>query len=1111
MWLSVDDEPGEGTPAALDPATGTFSAALTLSAGVHPVRALARDRSGNEATADAAVTVVDRVAPEIEVLAPEYEVDTAEQTFVLRVLDNFGAAWVTLQVPRTDPEPLLAAQNPEAPELWHVDALLLPGRNPVRVEAEDLSGNLASLEGEVLLRDDAAPTLVLEQPVDGARIDGPLVRVSGVATDELGLEEVVLSLDGDVPEGGRLLPEGPDGRFELILTAGLGAHRIEALARDLAGNVTVLPARAVECVDPEQPTALELAVDPPVLLVEPGAVAQASALVTRADGTPAADGVEVRFFVEPAGTVLPQQASVSTLGGVALLELSPVGPAGTVTVRAEVVAPALRAERSLSVVRPSQVEVGICHAGGVPIWGLDLLVSVAAQAAVQVAPPGGGAARSELPGFLVEHGRVLPVRVAAASATPAAGAAELLTLQLPLVGVAAAGPADFVLSDVRLVTDGLGAVAPQAPDQPWLRVCRADNQAGDLPPIVRLQRPPAVVEQASLDVRGAIEDADLATVRAVLRHAGADAPINLQGDGTFESTVLLVAGRNRVEVLGTDAGGQVGSDAFEVTFAVADEAPVLTLDPLPETVATPELLVQGRAQDDGGVAGLRLEVGLEGAAADPVALDGEGRFSHALALPLGPSLVIARAIDGAGNVTTALHPVQRVEDGGPPAVDILTPHADELFEALPIDLQARVEGGATRDVQATVWVDGGAVAARYSPFSRLVTARLEPEPGERTIEVQVEDQLGRTARASVTVRYVPPDQPPVLTVQRPADGARLAATRIAVAGTVSDDLGLDGLRVEVRLDEQPYEAAAVTADGRWSHSLSAALGPHTVQVRAVDSTGHRATTTLEVELVAPPVVVVSELSIGGPEDGFNVDEGPAGTVGDPDPDNALSGLGGLVNPALRAALDDGSLVLLVEFSGLAALPGPGEEVLVDVQMYTGVDLDGDPSDNFSGEEPFAVDPASLGADGLPSIRFEQVRVRGPEPAAFDTYTDGRPAAFGLDVPGDAPVRLEIEPAYAAGHLGGAPPDVQLGGQHGPAGDLALIGGVVPACALTTPIDVGGIVIAPLQLLVNSIDVDLNGDGVLDRETTVCDDVHSNPDGLSVGLVLRGVPARLEAP
>ena len=51
---------------------------------------------------------------------------------------------------------------------------------------------------------------------------------------------------------------------------------------------------------------------------------------------------------------------------------------------------------------------------------------------------------------------------------------------------------------------------------------------------------------------------------------------------------------------------------------------------------------------------------------------------------------------------------------------------------------------------------------------------------------------------------------------------------------------------------------------------------------------------------------------------------------------------------------------------------------------------------------------------------------------------------------------------------------------------------------------GGLSIVPLELLLSSIDVDLNNDGELDRSTTD----FSNPDGLSVGLEGSGVPAVL---
>ncbi len=1106
VWLRLGDEDGPRRP-ELDLEAGTFSLDVELPPGDHPVVAEALDTSGNRAEAEAVLEVRDRLAPELEVLEPGFEVEDEDVVFVVRAEDDFGVAWVALSLPRSGDE-LPAEEDPDAPGQWRAAARLLPGDNPVLITAEDVAGNLAELAGRVVLRDEVPPVVELTSPEEGATVWTPELLVSGRVTDDRGLDEVVVSIDGEVPPGGRFLPEGEDGAFSQEVPVALGEHTVEVVATDLAGNLGLAGPVRVTRLDPDAVALVRLEVAPRVLLVEPGARALAVVTAERTAGGPVPDGTVVRFSVEPAGLVAVAEAEVGTEGGAASLELTPAGEGGAVTVLAEV--GGVVAEAPLTLVLPSLVEVGVCTRGLPTIWGADLMLATTPGAAVELAPPPAGAAGPAvgLDDLVVASGRSLPLRVVAATATPVEEAAEVLVARLPLAGRPAAGPEEFEVVESRLVVDDTAAVRVDR----WrsLAVCRADNVAGDLPPVVTLERPPAVVEEAELVVSGRVEDADLAGVVAILVVGGLGRPLELDGEGGFSTVVELVPGPNRLEVEATDAAGGVGRDGFDVTFEPRDDPPEVELLGPPEEVAAAQALVEGLVRDDGDPAAVVVEVLVGEREAVVAPVDEAGAFAVEVALDPGDNLIVVRATDPGGNVGTARRAVRRVEDGGPPTVEIVEPEDGALFEVLPVELEARVEGGATPEVDAVVTVDGEPVEARYSPFSRLVTARLELAPGERTLAVTVTDQLGRSDSAAVTVTYAPPDDPPELVVEAPEEGARVAGAQVRVAGTVADDLGLDGVTVGVVLDGGEPVPAEVRADGGWSVALPVEIGDHEVLVVAADSTGHTAEERRAFAVVPAAVVVLSDMRIGGPADGFNVDEDPETGIGDPDPDNALSALGGLANGPLRTALDDGSVIVLLEFEGLAELPAAGEEVLADVHVYTGLDDDGDPTDNFSGEDEFSIDPSSLDEEGEPLVSFTQVTVRGTDAGTgtFDTEEDGRPGSFSLDVPGDPPIHLEIAPAYVRGELSGEVPDLELAGSDGADGDLALIGGVVPACVLAVPIDMNGMEIVPLQLLAGVIDVDLNGDGELDRQTTTCDGEQENPDGLSVGLLVRGVPARV---
>lgn len=242
-----------------------------------------------------------------------------------------------------------------------------------------------------------------------------------------------------------------------------------------------------------------------------------------------------------------------------------------------------------------------------------------------------------------------------------------------------------------------------------------------------------------------------------------------------------------------------------------------------------------------------------------------------------------------------------------------------------------------------------------------------------------------------------------------------------------------------------------------------------------------------------PVFLISELQIGDATQGFNVDE--ASPDGDPDPDNAAQVLGSLANEALADAVKEGSILLLVQFPDVYRLPAPGESGAVDAIVYLGVDTDDDPSDNHSGSETFAKDPASFDAAGKPLIVFRNTVLSA---AADGTITmKGGPSTFTLTLPiQNTTLALTLSPTYIEAKI--ALSTLRPDGIEARDG---LLGGVLPAGPLAR--EIPGLPFAPLSILASEIDVDLNGDGHLDDTVST-----ENGDGLSAGIVFAAVPAFL---
>ena len=170
----------------------------------------------------------------------------------------------------------------------------------------------------------------------------------------------------------------------------------------------------------------------------------------------------------------------------------------------------------------------------------------------------------------------------------------------------------------------------------------------------------------------------------------------------------------------------------------------------------------------------------------------------------------------------------------------------------------------------------------------------------------------------------------------------------------------------------------------------------------------------------------------------------------------------LVSSALNAIVSDqianGTLRTLMEIRDLQDPTGQNDAA-VEVAVYVGVDQDGDPLDDFSGSEPFDIDPASLDMNGDPVALFDMGSITAGTLVAGPSTLD-----IGLGAPLNG-VLLEGTVGANAATFASVPLDAAV-----PEAVLAQIPAPFPFTG--TIVDVlGGLFIFP--------DVDLTMDGVND--------------------------------
>ena len=1095
VQLQVDGDQDQAV--AFDPESGAINLALELTQGEHNLQFGITDQSGNSAQLDVVVTLVDNHAPELTVLGPAPQVQDPTQVVLFQAQDDFDAPALLLAQVAHNAQPMQPAVFDEQTQQFSLPVTLTLGTNQVLIRVEDTSGNATEIEGSVELSDAQAPVLVLNQPEEGLQTFEDQVTVAGVATDNAGQPEVSIQV-GTLSQ---VVELDPQGNFNLEIPLEMGANTITVIATDAAARVAQ-EVRTVHRLDPDSPTSLTLEVDPQITMVGAQEVSTLTVSVERLAGGPVPDGLQVSFLAQPDDLGVLSASSALTENGQTQVQFAPGWVAGMVALQATV--DQLSDSAQLVISQPTAVRIGLCLAQDASLAGFsaDLdLVSPHVQAGTPTSD-----ALSPLAAagdFFHYNTTALPSTMVLAGTqaiTGQSGGSKVAEIALP-ISTGSVRLEDVSLSNIA-IADSLGQTEYALAQ---LSACDLAHEFGDLPPIVSLQPIASPTEVAEHVITGTIVDADLSTCEGVLSVNGVERAVDVTS-GTLTEVISLSAGPNQVALNVIDTNGNEGRDSFWVTLQTPNAPPQISITEPAEAVTTPVVMVRGTVSDaDDGLVGLTVVVKVGAGQEQNATIDEQGNWEAQVELAWGTNLIQAIATDARGATASAVQSTELIEPITPPVVTITQPTTGAAVQTPTIEVLGSVtEGGNPSQISVSLRVNAQEQPITFSPFSRLFEAEATLQDGLNTIVVRAEDITGGFDEKSVEVTMSAPDGPPSIEITEPADGARLAVSGVTVKGTVQDDRPLETLAF-VRVNE--VDASLDTQTGQWQVHIPLAAGNNTLEAIVEDQKGQQASDTIQIEVVEPMVVVINQLQIGGPSDGFNVDSNPPHPLSDANPDNALTGLGAIANEPLQNAIngqDGDPLLLMLEFSGMAELPGPGESVLVDINGYIGVDTDGDPSDNFGGTETFEIDPASYDPEtGSPLIHFTDILVVNDfGTIRVDNFPDN-PAIFHIELPvTEPPLVIDVNPAYVQTTITEDANGLNL--------NSGLLGGVLPAATLANPISVGDTEIVPLELLISSDpsapvpDCDLNADGMVDTQ----DASASNPDGISIGLTFTAVPASI---
>ncbi len=351
-----------------------------------------------------------------------------------------------------------------------------------------------------------------------------------------------------------------------------------------------------------------------------------------------------------------------------------------------------------------------------------------------------------------------------------------------------------------------------------VKVSYSTTAADVVPPLLTVTSPVnnSITNQPSALLSGNTEDGAKVTVNG--------ASVTASG-GVFSTPVTLTEGQNTLTVVAQDAAGNKTTQSVLVTL---DSLPPMLTITYPSdnfVSSTPSLSLQGITD-----AGAKVTVG-----STEVLADSGGNFTVVLVLNDGDNMINVKAVDKAGNITTASKKV--TYKSSPFFLTVSQPPDSSLTN------QTSVQVLGFTDASATVTINGLSTTV-FPSGSFQLDVPLATE-GLNTITIQAKDATG--AILNVVKQVTRDTVPPMLTVSTPSPGF-LTNNPVSLVTGVAET----GASVMVN-------GVSVASSGSFSQSVTLTEGSNTILVAAKDKAGNVSTVNVTGTLdTLAPILTISE-------------------------------------------------------------------------------------------------------------------------------------------------------------------------------------------------------------------------------------------------------------
>lgn len=812
-------------------ANGSFSKAVTLSAGANTITVIATDSVGNTTTVTRTVKKATS-GPTLTITAP-----TANS--VIRATSVTVTGTISDSVSTVSGVTVNGSAATVTNGTFSKSVNLTEGANTITVVGTNAVG-LTTTKTVTVTRDMSGPTVTWTSPANGLVTAASSITVSGTVTDSQGVKSLTVN--------GTTVSVGSNGAFSKTVNLSGGANTITIVATDNPGNTTTTSRSVTRATS-----------GPTTTITSPAANAVINAASVTVTGA-------VSDNVSPVASVTVNGVNATITNGTYSATVSLTEGSNTLTVVAKnqvnlsttVTRSVVRdmTAPSLSVTSPANNlitaaasvtvsgTVSDAHLSGVTVNGSAVTVSGGAWSTTVNLSAGSNTITviaSDTVGNSSTVTRTVQRETTGPNLTITSPTAGYLTKNSTITvtgtvsahisavsGVTVNGVAATISGTTYTATvsipEGANTITVIGTNQVGLTTTKTVSVTRDsTAPTIALTAPTAgqMVSNAAFTVTGTVSD-DRSGVAGVTVNGGAAAV----SGGIFSRGITLAEGANAITAIATDAAGNTATVTGSVLLDTIPPTLTVTYPAGTLIINNPALTVSGAVSDDGsGLSSVKVN--------GQAATVSGSTYTKALTLAEGWNTITVVAADRVGNTTTVTRSVQL--DTQKPVLELISPAEGWLTTNRPtITFKATDEAGGSGVDVNTIVVERDGIAQTSGVTISGANISFKPpadlSEGQHIITVTVKDVAGnmRGLSASYGIDTIPPE----LHVSRPDQRHVFDSESVVIGGYVFDYGSGAAYVTAAGLSAVP------DVSGAWAIAIPLEIGENHIAITAVDVAGN---------------------------------------------------------------------------------------------------------------------------------------------------------------------------------------------------------------------------------------------------------------------------------